>query len=68
MAPTLASTGVVVEALPSASFGVKLDGGGRVVAYLAGKLKAARTKVRVGDRVLVEVAARAGRIVFKYKL
>jgi translation initiation factor IF-1 len=45
--------GVVTEALPSALFRVKLDGGEEILAYLAGKMRMYRIKVLVGDTVEV---------------
>ena len=47
--------GTVIESLPNTLFRVQLEGGGEVLAYLAGKMRLHRIKVLVGDRVsLVE--------------
>ncbi len=47
--------GAVEEALPNALFRVRLNSGGEVLAYLAGKMRMYRIKVLVGDKVrLVE--------------
>lgn len=43
--------GVVSESLPNTLFRVQLDGGGEVLAYLAGKMRLHRIKVLVGDKV-----------------
>jgi len=40
--------GIVIEALPSAHFRVKLDGGEEIIAHLAGKLRIYRIKVLPG--------------------
>ena len=63
-------TGVVLEALPSAHFRVKLDDGKEIMAHLAGKLRIYRIKVLVGDRVTVEMSPydeNRGRIVYRGK-
>ena len=48
--------GDVIEALPSASFKVKLEDGSEVLAHLAGKLRRFRIKILPGDKVLVELS------------
>lgn len=56
----------VFEALPSATFRVKMkEGGAEVLAYLAGKMRKNHIRVLPGDRVLVELSpdGRRGRIV-----
>jgi translation initiation factor IF-1 len=61
-------SGIVLEALPSANFKVKLDDGREVLCHLAGKLRIYRIKVLPGDRVTVEMSSydeRRGRIVFR---
>ncbi|MDO8424426.1 MAG: translation initiation factor IF-1 [bacterium] len=64
-------TGVVVEALPSTTFRVKLDEGGReVLCHLAGRLRMYRIKILPGDRVQVEMTPydeNRGRIVYRGK-
>jgi translation initiation factor IF-1 len=62
--------GIVIEALPSTTFRVKLDIGKEVLAHLAGKLRIHRIKVLPGDRVVVEMANtedNRGRIVYRKK-
>ena len=63
-------TGIVLEALPSAHFRVKLDDGKEIIAHLAGKLRVYRIKVLVGDKVTVEMSEyddKRGRIVYRGK-
>ena len=62
--------GQIVEALPDTQFRVKLDEGGEIIAYLAGKLRLYRIKILPGDRVRVEMSSpedRRGRIVYREK-
>lgn len=48
--------GIVVEALPNATFRVQLETGeGLIFAHLAGKMRMHRIKVMVGDRVRMEM-------------
>jgi len=47
--------GVVEEALPAATFKVKLQSGEVILAHLAGKMRIYRIKVVPGDRVIVEL-------------
>ena len=61
-----AKEGLVVEALPSLSFRIKMkDMDGEILAYLAGKMKMNHIRVLPGDRVLVELSpdGRRGRVV-----
>jgi len=62
--------GIVLEALPSLHFKVKLDDGKEILAHLAGKLRIFRIKVLPGDRVIVEMSPydeKRGRIVWREK-
>ncbi len=62
--------GQIVEALPSASFKVKLEDGSEILAHLAGKLRIHRIKILPGDKVLVERGphdGNRGRIVYRLK-
>lgn len=66
----LRRNGIVVEALPSAYFKIKLDEGEEVIAHLAGKLRIHRIKILPGDRVTVETTpydSKRGRIVYRGK-
>ena len=62
--------GIVLEALPSTHFRVKLDDGNEIIAHLAGKLRIYRIKILAGDRVTVEMSQyddKRGRIVYRGK-
>jgi len=63
-------SGLVVEALPSTNFLVRLDDGKEALCHLAGKLRMCRIKILPGDRVMVEMSPydeRRGRIVYRGK-
>ncbi|MBI4159741.1 translation initiation factor IF-1 [Candidatus Wolfebacteria bacterium] len=57
-------TGVVLEALPGATFRVKLQDDAEILGYLAGKMRLHHIRVLPGDRVTVELSpdGRRGRI------
>ena len=60
--------GIVLEALPSTNFRVKLDEGEVVLCHLAGRLRLYRIKILPGDRVTVEMTSydeKRGRIVYR---
>jgi len=62
--------GVVIEALPSLMFKVKLDNENEVLAKLAGKMRLHHIRVLVGDHVKVEMTPydnTKGRITFRGK-
>ena len=62
--------GIVIEALPSTNFKVRLDDGREIIAHLAGKLRMYRIKILAGDRVTVEMSPyddKRGRIVYRGK-
>jgi len=66
----LRKSGVVIEALPSTNFRVKLDDGQEILCHLAGKLRMYRIKILPGDRVAVETSPydeKRGRIVYRGK-
>lgn len=76
MATTTAATkseafvleGTVEEALPNATFRVRLENGCPVVAYVSGRMRRHRIRVLPGDRVQVEMSSydlTRGRIVFR---
>ena len=63
-------TGIVLEALPSLSFKVKLEDGKGLLAHLAGKLRIHKIKILPGDKVIVETNSyddKRGRIVYRLK-
>lgn len=60
--------GVVVEALPSAMFKVRLDDGAEVLAHLSGKMRLNFIRILPGDRVSMEFSPyddKRGRIVYR---
>ena len=62
--------GVVLEALPNATFKVKLPNGHVVTAHISGKLRMNYIKILVGDTVTVEVSPydiSKGRITWRKK-
>ncbi|PIS16544.1 MAG: translation initiation factor IF-1 [Candidatus Portnoybacteria bacterium CG09_land_8_20_14_0_10_44_13] len=48
--------GLVVEALPSANFKVRLGDGREVLAHLSGKLRMNFIRILTGDRILIELS------------
>ena len=63
--------GPVTEALPADMFRVELGNGHNVLAYLCGKMRRFRTRVLLGDTVLVEMSPydlERGRIVYRYRV
>lgn len=62
--------GTVVEALPNATFRVKLPNGYMVLAHISGKIRIHYIRVLPGDRVLVELSPydlSRGRITYRFK-
>ncbi|NJB67455.1 translation initiation factor IF-1 [Desulfobaculum xiamenense] len=60
--------GVVEEALPNATFRVKLENGHEVLAHISGKMRKFRIRVLPGDKVTVELSPydlSRGRITFR---
>ncbi len=57
--------GIVIEALPSATFRVKISDNEEVLAYPSGKMRMYFIKVLPGDRVSVELSEdrKRGRII-----
>lgn len=52
------TSGIVVEALPNATFRVRLDNGEKeIIGHLSGKMRLHRIKVFVGDKVTIEMAS-----------
>ena len=50
------SQGTVTEALPNATFRVKLEDGKDILGHLAGKMRLFYIRVLVGDKVKVELS------------
>ena len=62
--------GVVVEALPNATFKVKLPNGHIITAHISGKLRMNYIKILPGDKVTIEVSVYdldKGRITWRAK-
>ena len=62
--------GEVLEALPNATFRVKLENGHELIAHIAGKMRMHYIKILPGDRVALELTPydlKKGRIVYRYK-
>jgi len=61
--------GTVEEALPGATFRVKLENGHEIIAHLSGKMRMNRIRLGVGDEVLVVLTPydlSRGRITLRY--
>ncbi len=61
--------GVVLEALPSATFKIKLENNDEIIGYLSGKMRMHSIKISAGDKVSVEMSPydkTKGRIVKRY--
>ena len=62
--------GLIVEALPSTQFRVKLENGITVLAYLSGKMRKYYIRILLGDRVRVELSPydlTRGRITYRFQ-
>jgi translation initiation factor IF-1 len=62
--------GVIEEALPNATFRVKLENGHEILAHVSGKMRMNFIKILQGDRVTVELSPydlAKGRITYRYK-
>ena len=62
--------GVVSEALPNATFTVKLANGHTVLAHISGKIRVHYIRVLPGDKVLVELSPydlTRGRITYRFR-
>jgi translation initiation factor IF-1 len=62
--------GVIVEALPNATFRVELDNGHKVLAHISGRMRLHWIRILPGDRVTVEFSPydlSRGRIIYRFK-
>ena len=62
--------GLVTEALPNASFRVKLDNDQEIIAYLSGKMRRFKIWILAGDMVKAEFSEyddNTCRIVYRFK-
>ncbi len=53
----MTTEGIVVEALPGATFKVKLEDDREILAYISGRMRVRRIRVLPGDKVKVELAS-----------
>ena len=61
--------GIVEEALPNATFKVKLDTGHELLCHISGKIRMHYIRIVTGDKVKVELnpySLDKGRITFRY--
>ena len=62
--------GIVVEALPNATFQVELENGKQILAHISGKLRMNYIRILPGDKVTVEMSPydlTKGRITWRTK-
>ena len=62
--------GVIAEALPNATFRVRLENGHEIHAHVSGKMRMNFIKILEGDKVTVELSPydlSKGRITYRYK-
>ena len=62
--------GSIIEALPSATFRVKLDNGHEIMAHISGKMRKFFIRIMPGDKVNVELSPydlTRGRIIYRKK-
>jgi translation initiation factor IF-1 len=60
--------GVVIEALPNATFNVELANGHKVLAHISGKIRVHYIRILPGDKVLIELSPydlNRGRITYR---
>jgi translation initiation factor IF-1 len=61
--------GMVIEAMPSTTFRVRLENGHTVLAYLSGRLRKNYIRILLGDRVKLELSPydlTRGRITYRF--
>ena len=62
--------GVVIEALPNATFQVELQNGHKILAHISGKLRMNYIRILPGDKVTIEMSPydlTRGRIIWRSK-
>ncbi|MCZ2357462.1 MAG: translation initiation factor IF-1 [Bacteroidia bacterium] len=62
--------GIIQEALPNATFQVRLENGHIVLAHISGKMRMHYIKILPGDKVSIEVSPydlTKGRITYRFK-
>lgn len=61
--------GTITEALPNATFRVKLETGHIILAHVSGRMRKNFIRLLPGDRVLVEISKydpKKGRIIYRF--
>ncbi len=61
--------GVITEALPNATFRVKLETGHIILAHVSGRMRKNFIRLLPGDRVLLEISKydpKKGRIIYRF--
>src|SRR5437899_12894527 len=61
---------VVSQALPNAMFEVEVEGGHKLIAYAAGRMRRYFIRITPGDRIRVELSPydlTRGRVVYRYR-
>lgn len=53
---TIKIEGVVVDALPNATFKVEINGGQKVMGYISGRMRQNEIRILDGDRVEIELS------------
>ena len=62
--------GEIIEALPNATFKVRLENGHEILAHISGKMRMHYIKILPGDQVALELSPydlSKGRITYRYK-
>lgn len=62
--------GIILEALPNATFRVELENGHEVLAHISGKMRLHYIRILPGDKVSLEMSPydlSKGRIIYRYK-
>ena len=62
--------GAIIDALPNSQFTVSLDDGHELLAYTGGRTRRFRIRIRLGDRVKVEMSPYdlfCGRVKYRYR-
>ncbi len=68
--PAVVMDAVVSQALPNAMFEVEVEGGHKLIAYAAGRMRRYFIRITPGDRIRVELSPydlTRGRIVYRYR-
>ncbi|MDQ3073322.1 MAG: translation initiation factor IF-1 [Bacteroidota bacterium] len=67
---TILQDGEVTEALPNATFRVRLENGHEILSHISGKMRMHYIRILPGDKVKIEMSPydlSKGRITYRYK-